>query len=349
MQPFRVGLTREFAPGGALAGLLNRVVGEVLDGVPHLEVAFLDDDKPVVTPDQIRDFDAVITGESRWPAASFQGVERLAGIAYWGVGYDGIDIEAATNADVMVAIAAPAARRPMAEAILTFMLALSKNLLSKDRLTRAGHWAATTRNNGILLRDRVIGLIGVGNIGSDLVTLLQPFAPARLIAFDPYLSPERATALGVELTSLGTLLRESDFVSVTCPLTDETRHMLGEAQFRLMKPTAYFINAARGGIVDQPALVRALAEGWIKGAGLDVFEPEPPAPDDPLLTMDNVIVTAHCLGWTDELSQANSVEDCKAVVNIYHGRPPDYVVNPAVLERPGLQAKLRRFAERGVA
>jgi phosphoglycerate dehydrogenase-like enzyme len=265
------------------------------------------------------------------------------------VGYNDIDVEAATNANVMVSITTPAVRRPMAESILTFMLALSKNLLIKDRLTREDRSAEKTQYNGILLRDRTIGLIGVGNIGSDLVALLGPFQPKQLVAVDPYLSPERAAALGIELADLETVLRESDFVSVMCPLNDETRHMLGEKQFRMMKPSAYFINAARGAIVDQPALVRALDEGWIKGAGLDVFEQEPPPADDPLLKMDNVIVAAHCLGWTEELFHANSVEDCKAMLNISQGRPPDYVVNPAVLDRPGLQAKLQRFAERGAS
>jgi D-3-phosphoglycerate dehydrogenase len=345
MTPFRVGLTRDFAPGGLLAGIADRAVAEVLEGVPNIEVAFLDEYKEVVTPDQILDFDGVITGEPLWPAESFRGVERLAGVAYWGVGYNDIDVAAATNADVMVSITTPAVRRPMAETFITFMLALSKNLLIKDRLTREDRADEKTGYNGILLRGRTIGLVGVGNIGSDLVPLLRPFEPARLLAFDPYLAPERAAELGVELVDLETLLRQSDFVNVMCPLNDETRHMMGEAQFRMMKPTAYFINAARGGIVDQPALVRALREGWIKGAGLDVFEKEPPPPDEPLLTMDNVIVAAHCLGWTEELFHDNSVEDCKAMLKISQGRPPDYVVNPAVLERPGLQAKLRRFAE----
>jgi phosphoglycerate dehydrogenase-like enzyme len=349
MPPFRVGLTRDFAPDGELAGILDRAVAEVLEGVPNLEVAYLDEYKPVVTADQIRDFDGVITGEPLWPAEAFQGIERLAGVAYWGVGYNDIDVEAATNADVMVSITTPAVRRPMAETFLTFMLALSKNLLIKDRLTREDRSAEKTQYNGILLRDRVIGLIGVGNIGSDLVPMLKPFQPARLLAFDPYLPEDRATALGVELADLETVLRESDFVNVMCPLNDETRHMMGEAQFRMMKPTAYFINAARGGIVDQPALARALEEGWIKGAGLDVFEQEPPPPDEPILKMTNVIVAAHCLGWTEELFHDNSVEDCRAMLNISQGKPPDYVVNRPVLERPGLQVKLRRFAERNAS
>jgi len=345
--PFRVGLTKDFAPGGRLEGVLDRELVQMLDGVPDLSYEFLTEYKPVVSADQVSDFDFVITGPSLWTEGSFRGLTRLAGVAYWGVGYDNIDVAAATESDVIVSITTPAVRRPMAESALAFMLALSKNMLIKDRLTREGRSDKKAQYNGILIRDRVVGCIGLGNIGADFVRLLKPLDPVRILVADPYLNRERAVDAGVELVDLAGLLRDSDFVVVLCPLNDETNGMLGSEQFRLMKKSAFLINVARGKIIKQAELTRALQEGWIKGAALDVFEDEPPDPEDPILKLDNVIVTAHCIGWTEEAFRDNSVEDCRAAVSIYHGVPPAYTVNPAVLDRPRFREKLAAYAERG--
>jgi D-3-phosphoglycerate dehydrogenase len=163
-------------------------------------------------------------------------------------------------------------------------------MMAKDRLTREGPagFARRGEHMGVGLVGRTFGSIGIGNIGAELFRLLAPF-DMQAIAHDPFVDAAQARALGVELVGLDDLFRRADVLSVSCPLTPETRHLVNAERLALMKPSAYFINTARGPIVDQKALTRVLVEGGIAGAGLDVLEQEPPDPDDPLLALDNVI------------------------------------------------------------
>jgi phosphoglycerate dehydrogenase-like enzyme len=165
----------------------------------------------------------------------------------------------------------------------------------------------------------------------------------RFLACDPYVDPAVARAAGIELVSMEDVFRLSDFVTVNCFLNDQTRGMIGEAQFRLMKPTAFVINTARGGIVRQKDLTTALREKWILGAGLDVFEEEPLDPSDPILGLDNVILTPHGLAWTEEIARDNGLEACDNILTLARGEPPGPVVNREVLSRPGFLQKLERY------
>jgi phosphoglycerate dehydrogenase-like enzyme len=167
----------------------------------------------------------------------------------------------------------------------------------------------------------------------------------RILAHSPHADADQATTLGVRLTSLEEVLREADFVSLHCRLTDATRGILGAAQLNLMKPSAYLVNIARGALVDQAALVAVLRERRIAGAGLDVFEAEPLAPNDPLLALDNVILTPHWLASTTDVWQATGRAMVNGLFRVARGEVPDHVINREVLERPGFQAKLERFAE----
>ncbi|MCS6861815.1 MAG: hydroxyacid dehydrogenase [Abditibacteriales bacterium] len=340
-EKFRIGITRDLLneKGEPLAPDIGL---SLLDAAPHVEYEFFKEHRNPVTPDQLRDFDGVMSLAPRYTRESFAGVERLTVIARFGVGYDNIDLQAATEANVAVFIVPDGVRRPVAESVLTLMLALSKKLLLKDKLTRTGRWRQHPGHLGTLLGGRTLGLIGLGNIGSEVVRLVQPFA-MRVLAYDPYVSVERAASLDVTLTDLDTLLRESDFVSVHCPLTPETHHLIGAREFRLMKPTAYFINTARGAIVDQKALTAALQSGQIAGAGIDVFEVEPVPPDEPLLQLENVIVTPHGICWTEECLRDNGRLDCLGLLKVARGEVPDHVVNKEVLNQPGFQEKLRRY------
>jgi phosphoglycerate dehydrogenase-like enzyme len=198
---------------------------------------------------------------------------------------------------------------------------------------------------GVGLVGKTFGSIGMGNIGAETFRLLRPF-DMRLIAFDPYVDPELAASLGVQLVSLEDVFRQSDVLSVTCPLTPETRHIVNAEHLALMKPTAYLINSGRGPLVDEPALIRALQDGGIAGAGLDVFEQEPSPADNPLYHMDNVIVAPHSLCWTDQCFAGLGAADVKAVFEVMHGRVPRSVVNREVIERPGWQRKLEGFRAR---
>jgi phosphoglycerate dehydrogenase-like enzyme len=190
----------------------------------------------------------------------------------------------------------------MAESIVLFVLALSHNLVSKDRMIRDGRWVESTRALGREPRGRVIGTIGYGNIAREAIRLLRQFGPARVLAFDPYVASYVDTSqIEVELATLETVLRESDYVLVNCPLNEQTRHLIGARELSLMKPDAFFINTARGPIVDESALVNALQHHSIAGAALDVFEQEPLPAGSPLLSLDNVVLTSHSVGWTEEL------------------------------------------------
>ncbi len=328
------------------SSLLEVAVEDVLRPVAGLEVASLGEPRAELTPDDVAGFDAVVTLWQQFTPRTFEGVERLTMISRWGVGYDMIDVAACTESDVLVAITRDAVKRPVAEAILTYVLVLAKRVLRSDRLVREGRWDEKADALGLGLSGKVFGTIGVGNIGSDLVELLRPLRFGRLLAFDPYVDPTVASGLGVELVDLDTLLAESDFVSVNCPLTPSTHHLLGADEFARMKSTAFLVNTARGPIVDEAALIDALRRGSIAGAGLDVFEEEPLPTSSPLCGLDNVVLSPHSIAWTDELVVVNGLHACENVVAVLRGDVPPHLVNPEVIERPGFQAKLERLRER---
>jgi len=223
----------------------------------------------------------------------------------------------------------------VAVTVITFALALSQKLLVKDRLVRDGKWAEKLNHIGVGMTGRVLGVIGLGNIGAEIFRLAAPFGMTH-IACDPVASPTLARELGVELCDLDTLLRRADFVSVNCPLSEATRKLIGAREFSLMKPTAYLINTARGPIVDETALYQALAAGKIAGAGLDVFEQEPTPSDNPLLALDNVIVTPHGLCFTDECLTGLARSAFTSVVSVARGVLPAHVVNRDALAHPRL-------------
>jgi phosphoglycerate dehydrogenase-like enzyme len=341
---FRVGVTADFRTEAS--GLLDPVLAEQLAPLPAIEYEFMPELLPEVTPAQIHDYDAVISLAVRFTADTLRDAVRLVTIARWGVGYDMIDTQACTANDVLLCITRDAVRRPVAEGIVTLLLALTKHVLMKDRLVREGRWDAKTSYPGIGLRGRTLGTVGVGNIGGELVRLLRPFDLRRILAYDPFVSSAQAAEIGIELVDLDTLMAESDFVSISCPLTNDTFHMIGERQIQRMQPAALLINTSRGPVIDQAALTRALQARQIAGAALDVFEQEPLAADDPLIQLDNVILSPHAIAWTDELMRDNGVGACENVLTILRGQVPAYTVNHEVIDRPGFQAKLRALRER---
>ena len=294
--------------------------------------------------------DALILLGSKFARASIPGDGRLALVARFGVGYDNVDVEACTENGIALAITPDGVRRPVAVAILTYILALAGRLMIKDRLTREGPagFAKKSQHMGVGLVGKTLGSIGIGNIGAEMFRLAKPF-DLRFIAHDPYADPKLAGALGVRLVDLEAVFRESDFVTVNCPLMASTRHLVNAERLALMKPTAFFINTARGPIVDQKALTGVLQARRIAGAGLDVLEQEPPDLDDPILKLDNVIFAPHALCWTDQCFAGIGASDVKAVLDVMRGREPAGVVNRAVLEIPAWRRRLAglraRFAQ----
>jgi phosphoglycerate dehydrogenase-like enzyme len=343
MKPqFRVGVTRSLiGPDGT--GDLSAVGLERLAAAPNVQFEILPEVFTELPAVVAREYDALVIEYVQVTPASFEGVERLALIARYGVGYENIDTAACTDNAVLVTITPDGVRRPMAVVNLTFLLALAMRLLTKDHLARENRWDEWRPYMGVGLTNRVLGLVGMGNIGAEFLKIAKPLE-LKYLVYDPYVSDETAATLGAQKVELETLLREADFISINCPLTPETRHLIGEQQIALMKPTAFLINTARGAIVDQKALTVALQEKRIAGAALDVFEQEPTAPDDPLLKLDNVILSPHILARTDECFRGLGYSATDSVLAVASGRVPRYVVNRAVIDDERLQAKLQRFA-----
>ena len=208
----------------------------------------------------------------------------------------------------------------------------------------AAGFAKRSEHMGVGLIGRTLASLGIGNIGAELFRLAKPF-DMKFIAHDPFADRKIAGELGIELVSLEDAFRRADILSVSCPLTPETRHIVNAEKLALMKPTAYLINTSRGPTVDQKALTKVLQEKKIAGAGLDVLEQEPPDPNDPILALDNVILTPHALCWTDQCFAGNGAADVRAVLEIQHGREPRGIVNRAVLASPIWQNRLARFRE----
>jgi len=343
---FRVALSGDFRKADGSPTYPDFDLGP-LRATKDVEIAFLESANPL-RGDQLEDFDALILLAHRFTAESVPASARLAVVARFGVGYDTVDLDACTRAGIAVAITPDGVRRPVAVSIVTLMLALTGKLMVKDRLTREGAAGFAKRSDhmGIGLVGRTLGSIGVGNIGAELFRLAKPF-DMRFIAHDPFADAAVAAELGVELVSLEDAFRQADILSVSCPLTPQTHHLVNAERLSSMKPTSYLINTARGPIVDQKALTKVLQEGRIAGAGLDVLEQEPPDSDDPILKLDNVIFSPHALCWTDQCFAGNGAADVEAVLDVRHGRAPRAVVNRAVLETGAWKARLdvlgRRF------
>lgn len=342
---FRVGVSQDLRRADGTL-VIPEVDFSPLDDHPHIECVPLTDTRGLDAA-TAQHLDAAILMLERVEAASFHDNGRLGLLARFGVGYDLIDVAACTRNDVAIAITPDGVRRPVAVVIITFMLALTTRLLDKHALVREGAagWARKTEYNGIGLVGRTFGALGIGNIGAEAFRLAQPFG-MRHIAHDPYADTDVAHALGVELVDLPTLFRESDVLSVTCPLNEHTRGIVDAERLALMKPTAYLINAARGPIVDQRALTAALQQRTIAGAALDVFEREPPDDDDPLIHLDNVLLAPHALCFTDQCMYGNGRADTDAVLSVISGKPPRHVVNREVLEHDAFRRRLAGYPPR---
>ncbi|MGH6897006.1 MAG: NAD(P)-dependent oxidoreductase [Geminicoccaceae bacterium] len=342
MSRFRIALSGDFKkPDGSPA--FPDFDLAPLEQNPAVESQFLRSNGVIQAAD-LEGYDALILLIPRIEPESFPKDGRLAIIARFGVGYDTVNVQACTDNDCALAITPDGVRRPVAVSIMTFMLALSGNLFAKDRITRQGPegWAKRSEHMGMGLVGKTLGSLGIGNIGAEVFRLAKPF-DMNLIAHDPYLEPATASSLGVRLVGLEELFRESDVLSVSCPLNDETHHIVNAERLALMKPSAYLINTSRGPVVDEKALTTVLQERRIAGAGLDVFEQEPSPAGNPLYRLDNVIVTPHALCWTDQCFAGIGAADVKAVFDVMHGRVPPGIVNREIVDRPAWRDKLEGY------
>lgn len=315
---------------------------DTFDGHDHIVVSKFPEHRSEITPDQLKGFHAALVLTPKVTAESLAGCEDLLAISRFGVGYDSVDVAACTAHDVLVTITAGAVDRPVAEATLAWMLALTHRVLQKDRLVRTGRWDDRSRYMGCELRDRTLGVIGLGGIGRKLVELVQGFGMRPPMAFDPFAPQEAFAASGVRKVELDELLSTADFVSLHCPLNDQTRGLIGADQLQLMKPDAWLLNLARGGIVDEDALYEALAGKRIAGAALDCFEKEPVTTPHRLGELDNVLLAPHSIAWTDELFRDIGRTACQSLLDLSLGRRPSGVVNPEVFDSVTFQRKWKQ-------
>ncbi|HEY3969209.1 MAG TPA: phosphoglycerate dehydrogenase [Planctomycetaceae bacterium] len=340
--PFRVAFTGDFQDSAGnpkyrefgLAAFQNQ---------PQIAHHIIRTSSPELTADQIGDARGVVVLTPRVTRQSVADLADLLAVARFGVGYDSVDVPACTAADVLVTIATGAVDRSVAEATLTWMLSLSHHVRSKDLLVRTGNWDQRSQFMGTELRRRTLGLVGFGRIAQALVELAGGFGMQGFLAYDPFVDRDAAARLGVKIVSLDELLAQSDFVSIHCPLMEQTRNLIGERELARMKPEAYLINTARGGIVDETALCKALKTRQIAGAAIDVFAKEPVIEPHPLAEFDNVLLAPHSIAWTHELFSDIGHAVCQGLVDLSQGRTPRGIVNPEVLERPGFQQKWARW------
>ena len=255
-----------------------------------------------------------------------------------GAGYDTVNLKACTEAGVLVVNQAGGNSEAVAEHVLGMMLCLSKRIIQVDRFMRRHSNINREVFMGNDILGKTIGIVGIGHVGSRIAALCRGLLAMHVLACDPYLTEAEIAARGAQKVELDHLLRRADFVSVNCPLTDETRGMIGKRHFALMRPHAYFISTARGFIHDEAALDEALKKRQIAGAGLDVWEKEPPPPDHPLLQYDNVLVSPHTAGVTKEARTNMAKIAADQVLDTLDGKRPPRIVNPEVWP-----AYVRRF------
>lgn len=270
---------------------------------------------------------AVMAGSEPYTRRVFEANSGLRVVARAGVGYDAVDVEAATQHGVVVTITPGANQEAVAEHTFLLMLACAKNLLGQDGPIREGKWP---RYANLPLRGQTLGLVGLGRIGKAVAVRALAFR-MQVIAYDPIPDHAFAEQYGVNLVSLEELLRESDFVSLHLPMSVQARQLINADTLKLMKPTTYLINTARGGLIDEDALFVALSEKRLAGAGLDVFVDEPPGADNPLCRLSNVVMTAHTAGVDRQSRDEMAYLAAQAIVRLSRGEwPSELIVNPEV-------------------
>ena len=285
--------------------------------------------------------DAILTNWKRVPPAALEAAPRCLVVSRYGVGLDNIPVERATELGILVVNVPDFCVEEVSDHALALLLTCARRIVGFTRSTRAGVWNLELARGLPRLRGQTIGLVGMGGIAGALVPKALGMG-LDVVAYTPRLAqktlPDGVRAAG----SLHELLATADYVSLHAPATAETRGLIGEAELRAMKPTAYLINTSRGALVDEEALARAVEEEWIAGAALDVLSQEPPSADHPLLHLDNVIVTPHAAFYSDAAIAELETKAAANVADVLSGRLPKTVVNPAVLDAPALRSRRRQ-------
>lgn len=323
---FKVGLTRDLLNADGKPSFGSDAL-DILNTASAIEWEYLAEHCTEITPDIAAAYDGLYVNSPLVTKASVARDDcRVRIVARHGVGYDSVDVTALNKKGITVTNTPHAIRRPVAVAAITMITALAGKLLIKDRLTRNDSWNDRTSHMGIGLKGRTLCVVGGGGIGQELLRMAAVFE-FNLLVVDPYVDADLVKSLGATPVSLNDGLQQADFVVLCCLLNDETRHLMNRDTIAQMKANAYLINMARGPVVDEAALIDALQNEQIAGAGLDVFEQEPVAADNPLLNMEQVVLTPHALCWTDHCFQDIATDGLGCVADFANGRTPQFVVN----------------------
>ena len=275
----------------------------------------------------------VVRGQVQITAALMDAAPNLRVIGRTGVGYDTVDIDAATARGIAVVYTPGAGARAVAEAAFAFMLALCKMIAHWDHETKKGNWQARIASQGTDLDQKTLGIIGLGRIGQIVAKMAKPFE-MNVVAYDPYLDPAVARALDVNLIDLDTLMSQADFVTLHCPQNDETMGLINRARLKQMKPGAFLINLARGGVIESlDPIYEMLVSGHLRGAALDVFLVEPPDHTHPIFGLQNCLVSPHAMATSEGAMRRIYESMANDMTAILAGNNPHYVVNPEVLRR----------------
>lgn len=285
---------------------------------------------------KVKDFDAIIVRSSPLTGRTIKAAEKCIVIGKHGVGFDNIDVKTATDCKIPVVYAPGSNSNAVAEHTVAIMLALAKHLWEGNvQLRNYGNYNYRLKVIASELKDKTLGLVGLGNIGRRVATICQKGFGMKIIGIDPYISSELLEKEGLEVElveDLDYLLKNSDIVSLHMPGMKDKKNLIGERELSIMKKTAFLVNTARGILVDENALYEALKSGKIAGAGLDVFDPEPPSPDNPLFKLENVVVTPHYAAHTEEGNRNMAVMVTKNVVTVLKGEKPKNLANPEIWE-----------------
>ncbi|MCD6535653.1 MAG: hydroxyacid dehydrogenase [Thaumarchaeota archaeon] len=282
----------------------------------------------------------IATSHPNYDRDFFEKNSDVAAILVHGIGVDNVDIKAATDNGVVVTkVPGIAEREAVAELTIGLMISALRNIVQASNKVREGKWGERAKYVGMEIAGKVVGVIGAGNIGSRVIEILVKGFNARVLVYDPYISEEKVKSMGGELVSLDDLLRQSDIITIHCPLTKETYHLLNDEAFKKVKKGVVIVNAARGQLIDTQALIKALEGGVVAAAALDVVEGEPIDEDHPLLRYENVVITPHLGAYTLEALRGMDNALVNAVKDLLSGGIPEGIVNKEVFERSNLRIK----------
>lgn len=308
----------------------------------HVDIAFAQDTSKNTLKDIIADFDGIIIRSSRLDNEVISLGRKLKVIGRHGIGVDNIDVNFATNNGIAVVNTPNANVVSVAEHVITLMLTLAKKIILSDKALRAGEFSIAGSSlpnlcqskgySGVELNGKILGVIGFGKIGSLVAEKCIKGFNMKVLVYDPLLYMKIQLPEGASwVENKEQLLSQSDFISIHIPLTKNTKSFISKDELRIMKPTAFLINCARGGVVDEEALVNALKNGIINGAGIDVFENEPPDKNNKLFELPNVVLTPHAAAMTEESLKRMALEVVEGVLKVLEGKLPSNVVNPSFI------------------